>query len=33
VHGGYGAYQYLNWAAKFFIDAQCAEADARSGNA
>jgi hypothetical protein len=27
VDGGYGRWEYLNWAAKFFIDAQLLEAD------
>jgi hypothetical protein len=29
IYGGYGTYQYLNWAAKFFIDAQLLELDRR----
>ena len=24
-HGAYGRYEYLNWAAKFFIDSNLAE--------
>ena len=31
VDGWYGAYQYLNWAAKFFVDANFLEADVRAG--
>ena len=27
VNGDYGQWEYLNWAAKFFIDAQLLEAD------
>jgi hypothetical protein len=30
VWGAYGRYQYLNWAAKFFIDANLCEAAARA---
>ena len=33
VSGGYGTYEYLNWAAKFFVDAQLFEQDVRSGSA
>ena len=33
VFGDYGTYQYLNWAAKFFIDSQIAERDARGSRA
>ena len=33
VFGDYGTYQYLNWAAKFFIDSQIAEQDARESRA
>ena len=29
VQGDYGQWEYLNWAAKFFIDAQLLEADIR----
>jgi hypothetical protein len=29
VHGDYGPFQYLNWAAKFFIDSNQTEADIR----
>ena len=29
VNGGYGTYQYLNWACKFFIDANLFEKDVR----
>ena len=25
VNGGYGTWQYLNWACKFTIDSNCAE--------
>jgi hypothetical protein len=25
AYGGYGTYQFLNWAAKFFVDALLAE--------
>jgi hypothetical protein len=31
VNGGYGTYQYLNWAAKFFIDSNLAELDIQGG--
>lgn len=30
IGGGYGRYQYLNWACKFFVDANVAEKDALS---
>ena len=33
VYGEYGKYQYLNWAAKFFVDAQFAERDVRESDA
>ena len=33
IDGGYGRFEFLNWAAKFFIDAQFLEADIRSGTA
>jgi len=33
VDGGYGAFEYLNWAAKFYIDANMLEAQLRSSNA
>ena len=29
ISGEYGSYEYLNWAAKFFIDANLYEADIR----
>jgi len=29
VNGGYGTYQYLNWACKFFLDANLLEASVR----
>ncbi len=31
VDGGYGSYEYLNWAAKFFIDSHWLERDIRLG--
>jgi hypothetical protein len=31
VNGGYGTYEYLNWAAKFFIDAHLLESEVRRG--
>jgi hypothetical protein len=33
VDGGYGAYEYLNWAVKFLIDAQLLERDTRTETA
>jgi hypothetical protein len=30
VYGGYGAYQYLNWACKFMVDANMLEQDVRT---
>ena len=33
IHGAYGAFEYLNWAAKFFIDAQRMEASRRKTGA
>ena len=30
VHGQYGAYQYLNWACKFFVDAGMLEQSVRA---
>lgn len=32
VSGGYGAFEYLNWAAKFYIDAQLLEVDLDDGS-
>ena len=29
IYGDYGAYQYLNWACKFLIDALLCEQDVR----
>jgi hypothetical protein len=31
VDGGYGTYQFLNWACKFFIDSHLCELTARGG--
>lgn len=31
ISGGYGTYQYLNWAAKFFVDANVLEKELREG--
>jgi len=33
VSGKYGAYEYLNWAAKFFVDAMQLEMSAQAGAA
>jgi hypothetical protein len=33
VDGAYGRFQYLNWACKFFIDANLLEQEVRSANA
>jgi hypothetical protein len=33
VNGAYGAYSYLNWACKFFVDANILENEIRSSNA
>jgi hypothetical protein len=32
VSGGYGRFEYLNWAAKFFIDSNVLEAETRTGD-
>ena len=32
VSGGYGPYEYLNWAAKFFVDANLLEASVKELN-
>jgi hypothetical protein len=32
VDGGYGTYEFLNWAAKFFVDSNLLEADLRSAS-
>jgi hypothetical protein len=29
VYGGYGTYEYMNWAAKFFVDANLLEEETR----
>jgi hypothetical protein len=31
IHGEYGPYRYLNWAAKFMIDSNIAEVDSNAG--
>ena len=31
INGGYGTYEYLNWACKFFVDSNMLERDVREG--